>query len=428
LRRSLAHDTIKALSSELSRATCNERSRIMKIEPKTLKGFRDFLPKDARKRQYVLETLKKVFESYGFEPLETPALEYEEILTGKYGDEGDKLMYRFEDNGGRKVAMRYDQTVPLARVVAQYQNELSIPFKRYQIQNVWRAENTQKGRYREFLQVDADIVGIYSPLADAEIIMIAIDSAKKLGFKKPQIWINDKSVIDKYFPDKSAGAILDKLEKIGRDEVINGLKGVGITDAADRLSQLENAKPSEKVQEILDVLEKNGYSKEYLKFVPNLARGLDYYTGIIFEMKVAEETPYLLSVAGGGRYDNLIGMFAGKEIPAVGFSFGFDRLIEAMEALNLFPAEMSATKVFVAFENGEFEEKALKIANELRNKNINSEVYLEDATLEKQLKYADKKQIPYVIIVNDKGLVLKDMQKRTQEELTFDQIFKKLEV
>src|ERR1035437_10237269 len=144
------------------------------IKPQTLKGFRDFLPIQARKRQYVINTLKKVFESYGFEPLETPALEYEEILLGKYGTEGDKLMYRFEDNGKRKVALRYDQTVPLARVVAQYQNDLPSPFKRYQMQNVWRADNPQRGRYREFLQVDADIVGTYSPLADAEIIAIAV--------------------------------------------------------------------------------------------------------------------------------------------------------------------------------------------------------------------------------------------------------------
>lgn len=397
----------------------------MRIEPRTLKGFRDFLPKDARKRNYVLETLRKVFESYGFEPLDTPALEYEDILTGKYGDEGDKLMYRFEDNGQRKVAMRYDQTVPLARVVAQYQNELPLPFKRYQMQNVWRAENTQKGRYREFLQVDADIVGSYSPLADAEIIMLALDSAKKLGFKKPEIWINDKSIIDKYFSDKKAGAILDKLEKIGREAVIDDLKKIGISDASNRLSQLENAEQSERVQEIFEVLEKNGYSKEYLKFVPNLARGLDYYTGVIFEMKVAESS-YLLSVAGGGRFDNLIGMFAGRDIPAVGFAFGFDRLMEAMEELNLFPADIYISKVFVAFESSELQEKALKLANDFRSKGLNSEVYLEDANLEKQLKYADKKQIPFVVIVGTKGLVLKNMQKRTQEELSIEGIIKKL--
>src|SRR5476651_1236562 len=165
----------------------------------TLKGFRDFLPAEARKRQYVIGILKKVFESYGFEPLETPALEYEDILTGKYGTEGDKLMYRFTDNGDRKVAMRYDQTVPLARVVAQYQNELPTPFKRYQIQNVWRAENTQRGRYREFLQVDADIVGTYSPLSDIEAITVTAKALDKLGFKDYKILINDRNAAALFF-------------------------------------------------------------------------------------------------------------------------------------------------------------------------------------------------------------------------------------
>src|SRR3989339_1545033 len=163
-----------------------------KIKAQTLKGFRDFLPGVARKRQYVIEKLKKVFESFGFEPLETPALEYEEILLGKYGTEGDKLMYRFTDNGGRKVALRYDQTVPLARVVAEYQNQLPMPFKRYQIQPVWRAENTQKGRFREFMQCDADIVGTESPTADAEVVVCAITALKKLGFQKFRILINDR--------------------------------------------------------------------------------------------------------------------------------------------------------------------------------------------------------------------------------------------
>src|SRR3989344_1172137 len=164
------------------------------VKPQTLKGFRDFLPKEARKRQYVLDTLKKVFESYGFEPLETPVLEYEEVLLGKYGDEGDKLMYRFTDNGDRKVAMRYDQTVPLARVVAQYQNDLPLPFKRYQIQNVYRAENTQRGRFREFLQVDVDTVGTSSLLAGSEIIELAISAYQKLGFNNLIMLVNDRSV------------------------------------------------------------------------------------------------------------------------------------------------------------------------------------------------------------------------------------------
>ena len=407
----------------------------MKIEPRTLKGFRDFLPKDARKRQYVLETLKKVFESYGFEPLETPALEYEDILTGKYGDEGDKLMYRFTDNGGRKVAMRYDQTVPLARVIAQYQNDLPMPFKRYQIQNVWRAENTQKGRYREFLQVDADIVGVYSPLADAEIISLAVRCLEKLGFKNFKILVNDRSVFTKLVDDgilkneempKIIRAI-DKIKKIGDEGVIKEIVGEGFSEAKAKeiLETIRNQEKTDALRDIATYLEGQNLAKDIFKFEPTLARGLDYYTGLIFEVEV--EGYDAGSIAGGGRYDNLIGMFAGKDIPAVGFSFGFDRLMEAMDALNLFPADLYTTKVFVAFETGELEEKALKLANELRTKNVNCEVYLEDASLEKQLKYADKKQIPYVIIVNDKGLILKDMQKRTQEELSLEEILKKLQ-
>ena len=397
------------------------------IKPKTLKGFRDFLPKEARKRQYVINILKKVFESYGFEPLETPSLEYEDVLLGKYGEEGDKLMYRFEDLGKRRVALRYDQTVPLARVVAQYRDKLPMPFKRYQIQNVWRAENTQRGRFREFLQCDADIVGSSSPLSDAEIIMLLLESAKKLGFKKPQVWINDRSIIDKLSKDKKVISVLDKLEKIGPDRVANELRMVGLNNAKNFLSQLEKSEPSDKLEEIFRVLENNGYKKnENFIFTPSLARGLDYYTGTIFEMKVAEDVPYLLSIAGGGRYDNLIGIFAGKDIPAVGFSFGFDRLIEAMEELGLFPKNLNRNSVFVAFSKPDLQEKALKITAELRYKNINAECYLEDADLEKQLKYADKKSIPYSIIINGDNIALKNMERRTQENLSLEEILQKL--
>jgi histidyl-tRNA synthetase len=387
----------------------------MKIEPRTLKGFRDFLPKDARKRNYVLETLKRVFESYGFEPLETPALEYEDILAGKYGNEGDKLMYRFTDNGDRKVAMRYDQTVPLARVVAQFQNELTMPFKRYQIQNVWRAENTQKGRYREFLQVDADIVGTYSPLSDAEVISAVIKCLEVLGFKNFKINVNDRENFANI--DPSAILTIDKLKKIGKESVLKELGEKGLP--ASSLDEVLNKKLNDKLKDILDVI-----NDERVVFDPALARGLDYYTGLIFEVEI--DGYDVGSIAGGGRYDNLIGMFAGKEIPAVGFAFGFDRLIEAMEVLNLFPNNIYTTKVLAAFANSELQEKALKIAEELRSKKVNAEVYLEDANLEKQLKYADKKQIPFVAIVDENKLILKDMEKRTQEELTLDQILKSL--
>jgi histidyl-tRNA synthetase len=387
----------------------------MKIEPKLLKGFRDFLPKEAKKRQYAVEVLKKVFESYGFEPLETPALEYEEILAGKYGAEGDKLMYRFTDNGERKVAMRYDQTVPLARVVAQYQNELPVPFKRYQIQNVWRAENTQRGRYREFLQVDADIVGSYSPLSDAEIIAIVIKSLEKLGFKNFKITVNDRVNFEGI--EQSAILTIDKLKKIGKEGVVKELEEKGLSTAS--LDKVLNKGLSDKLKMILDILK-----DQRVVFESSLARGLDYYTGLIFEVEI--EGYDVGSVAGGGRYDNLIGMFAGREIPAVGFAFGFDRLIEAMDTLNLFPTDLYTTKVLAAFSNSDLQEKALKIADELRSKNINSESFPEDVNLEKQLKYADKKQIPFVVIVDDNKLSLKNMNERTQEDLTLEQIVEKL--
>jgi len=406
----------------------------MKIEPRTLKGFRDFLPESARKRQYVLETLKKVFESYGFEPLETPVLEYEDILAGKYGTEGDKLMYKFVDNGDRKVAMRYDQTVPLARVVAQYQNELPTPFKRYQIQNVWRAENTQRGRYREFLQVDADIVGIYSPLGDAEVISAAVKCLESLGFKSFKVLINDRSVFTKLVDEgilkvdempKIVRAI-DKIKKIGDEGVIAEIIAEGFTKekASEILSKIKSQEKTDALKDISVYLGSLNLSKDIFKYEPTLARGLDYYTGLIFEVEI--EGYAVGSIAGGGRYDNLIGMFAGRDIPAVGFAFGFDRLIEAMETLNLFPTNLYTSKVLVAFADSKLQEKALQIANELRNKNVNCEVYLEDVNLEKQLKYADKKQIPYVVIVGENKLILKNMNERTQEELTLDQILKHL--
>lgn len=405
----------------------------MKVEPRTLKGFRDFLPQDARKRDFVINTLKKVFRLYGFDPLETPALEYEDILVGKYGDEGEKLMYKFLDNGGRKVAMRYDQTVPLARAIAQYRNDLPTPFKRYQIQNVWRAENTQKGRYREFLQCDADIVGSFSPLSDAECIAVAITSLEKLGFKSFKVLINDRAIFtnlpQKGITDNEVPTFvraIDKLKKIGKEKVLDELvqNGIDSQRASFILDTLENEKPTSRINDILLSLDKMGIDKNLVEFLPTLARGLDYYTGMIFEVEVDGYNTG--SIAGGGRYDNLIGMFAGQEIPAVGFAFGFDRLMEAMEAMNLFPDNLKTNDVFVAFSNADLEEKALEITTKLRNKNINAETFLEDTNLEKQLKYADKKQIPYCIIIEENNLIFKNMQQRTQENLSLEKIIEKL--
>ncbi|MCL4354036.1 histidine--tRNA ligase [Patescibacteria group bacterium] len=412
------------------------------IKAQTLKGFRDFLPEETRKRQFVINTLKEVFELYGFEPLETPALEYQEVLTGKYGDEGEKLMYKFEDNGKRKVALRYDQTVPLARVAAQYQNELTFPFKRYQIQNVWRAENPQKGRFREFLQLDVDTIGSSSSLSDAEIIALAIRSLEILGFKDFKVYINNREAVANYFktkfniPTEKQALVfraIDKVMKIGKAGVIDELTGNGFDkkQAEEIFDGLKTLSIPDDTQEVFDYLQKMGISQEKYKFDPFLTRGLDYYTGLVFEVDI--EGYSAGSIAGGGRYDNLIGIFAEKSIPAVGFAFGFDRLIEAMEQFDLFPKDLEVTKVLVAISDlNDSDKEALKTASELRENFISTEIYLgqtsEKNLLEKQLKYADKKQIPYVLIINGKELILKDMDKRTQETLSMEKIIEKLTV
>ncbi len=388
----------------------------------TLKGFRDFLPTEARKRQYVISTLKDVFSSYGFEPLETPSLEYEEILNGKYGDEGDKLMYRFKDNGERNVAMRYDQTVPLSRVVAQYQNEIPFPFKRYQIQPVWRAENTQKGRFREFLQCDIDTVGTDSVFADAEILAIINDSFEALGFKDFSILVNDRSSFSD-LPQKAIIAI-DKLKKIGTDAVKKELEALGVK--GEKLDELTNAKIPENLEKIIAASEEFGVDKTRIQFEPTLARGLDYYTGIIIEVEIKGYS--VGSVGGGGRYDNLVGMFAGRQIPAVGFAFGFDRIIESMSEQKLFPETLMGTQVLVTIFSPALLDNAIEACYKLRSSGITTELYLDpNAKMEKQLKYADQKGILYAVIIGEEEAknnkaTLKNLKTRSQNTASLSDI------
>lgn len=392
----------------------------------TLKGFRDFLPPEARKRQFVINTLKSVFESYGFEPLETPALEYEEILTGKYGEEGDKLMYRFEDNGGRKVALRYDQTVPLSRVVAQYQGELPLPFKRYQIQPVWRAENTQKGRFREFLQCDIDTAGTTSPVADAEIIAIIADAFEALGFSNFKILVNDRTIF-KGLSQKAIIAI-DKLKKIGVEAVVEELKKENYTK--EDLERLIHAEMPSSLKMIVDSTQKLGVDKSRICYEPTLARGLDYYTGIIIEVEI--DGYAVGSVGGGGRYDNLIGMFANKPIPAVGFAFGFDRIMDAMNEQKLFPENLSSSKVLVSIFSPDLVKESAEVAYKLRSEGISTELYSDTETkIEKQLKYADEKNIPFVIIIGpdeakNQRYTLKNLKNREQKSYTFEELLTKI--
>ena len=374
------------------------------IQPRTLKGFRDFLPQEVRKRNYVIETLKRVFESYGFEPLETPSLEYEDILLGKYGEEGDKLMYRFEDNGGRRVALRYDQTVPLARVVAQYQNDLPLPFKRYQISNVWRAENTQKGRYREFLQCDADIIGTSSVIADAELLGLVIDIYKELKLDVI-IKINDRANFESL--DKKYVSVIDKLEKLGESTVLSEMieKGMSDADARSTLKSLQDKPMTENLKQVLDVLESMGKDTSKVQYEPTLARGLDYYTGMIFET-IAQNSAG--SICSGGRWDKMIGLFTGQNQPAVGFGLGFDRTVEVLEEQNLLPKKFATTQVLVSIPSNKLKQTTLKITSMLRSKNINAETWLDESKLEKQFKYAEKKEITYVVVpIDDKTVELR---------------------
>lgn len=401
------------------------------IKAQTLKGFRDFLPEAASKRHFVIEKIREVFERFGFDPLETPALEYAETLLGKYGDEADKLLYLFEDNGGRKVGLRYDQTVPFSRVIAQYGNELPNPFKRYQIQPVWRAENTQKGRFREFMQCDIDIVGTESPLADSEIIDCTLSAYAQFGFTGLTMLINDRNVFDTLGLTKKEIIIIDKLDKIGKDAVIAQLKDSGRQNAEELFENLKNAKPTERIWKIFEALKRNGHREEVdFRFDPFLARGLDYYTSTIYELKSAEY--HAGSLAGGGRYDELIGNFTGKPIPAVGIAFGFDRVIEAMETLNLLPANKTATAILVTIFSPDQVGSSLDLVSRLRKVGINTEIYLDsEAKLEKQLKYADRKKIPYVVIIGPEEsaknvLKLKNMERKEQEEMTTDQLIEKL--
>ncbi len=394
--------------------------------PKTLKGFRDFLPEDQILRETVIEKIKKIFQSYGFDPIETPALEYEETLLNKYGEENNKLLYLFQDKGKRRIGLRYDQTVPLARLAAQYQN-LVKPFKRYQIQPVWRAENPQKGRYREFYQCDIDIVGSESFFADVEIIILTLTVLKKLGFKNIKMLINDREI----FKNISSTLIvsIDKLEKIGQEEVIKELinKGLTETQAKQLLTSLKKSKPTETLKKIFQELKKSGFqeNKDYI-FSPTLARGLDYYTSTIFE--VVTNNYQVGSLGGGGRYDQLIGQFTGQDIPAVGFAFGFDRIIEAIKSLNLIKIKKTNTQVLVTIFSQKLFNQSLTITNLLRKNNINTEIYLNSqAKLEKQLKYADKKGIPYVIIIGpeekEKNLVkIKNMKTGEQKEVQINKL------
>lgn len=299
----------------------------MNSAPPTPKGFRDILPDIAKRKKEVIGKIADVLEKFGFLPLETPVVEFEETLMGKYGEEANKLIFKFKDRGGRKLALRYDLTVPLARFVASNLNLIQNgAFRRYQIGEVFRGENTQKGRFRQFTQLDMDSVGSSDLKEDATIIASALQAAKEVGLKNPVMYVNDR----KNFEDVSQEVIriIDKFDKVGKEGVLKELKAKNITNPEGIFKKIIDRKPTEDLEIIFRYLKEMGVSEEEIEFVPTLARGLDYYTGVIMELRAPSYGN--LSLGGGGRFDNLIGMFAKKPIPAVGYSFGLDRLIEAL--------------------------------------------------------------------------------------------------
>jgi len=392
--------------------------------PQTLKGFRDFLPAEARKRDWLRGKLAEIMTKWGFEPLETPTLESLELFQGQIGEE-EKLFFQFQDPGGRDVALRYDQTVPTCRLVAQNQSQLTFPFKRYQIQPAFRAEKPQRGRYREFLQCDADIFGVSSPVADAEVIALSLDIYRQLGFEQAQVKINDRSLLtDIPYPVIVA---IDKLEKIGETGVIAEMKRKGFSDgeAQSFLDTVRSLKPNATIQIILDYLQALGFPSDWYTFEPTIARSFSYSTGPIWEVVIPGSPG---SVLGGERFDKLTEKISGVAIPATGFGLGFDRTLETMEANNLLPDFKQSIQVLVTLFSDKTMAQSVSVANVLRNANLNVSIYPDpEAKLAKQVKYADKLGIPFVVILGEdevaqNAVTIKNMATGEQKTVPVDQV------
>lgn len=395
------------------------------INIQTLKGFRDFLPPEAAKRKWLRDRLSTICGSWGFAPLETPTLEPLEIFVGAIGED-EKLFFKFKDQGERDVALRYDQTVPTCRLIAQYQNTLTFPFKRYQIQPAFRAEKPQKGRYREFTQVDADIFGIKTPDADAEVIALSLDIYRQLGFSRALVRINSRALF-KDMPYEAIVAI-DKIKKIGDEGVLKDMESKGITleKAKEYLSYVKNLKPNEEIACILQYLKDYGFPDDWYEFDPTIARSFSYSMGPIWEVEIPE-AGYNMSVLGGERYDGLVEKLAGRDIGGTGFGLGFDRTLEAAEIMGLVPSVAVSGSVLVTVFSWELQKSSLALARLLREQNISTDIYPTFDKLEKQLKYADKNAIPFVIIQGPDELArhvvkLKNMKTKDQKEVSVSEL------
>jgi histidyl-tRNA synthetase len=409
------------------------------------RGMRDFLPEDVRRREHVIAIVSEVYSRYGFDPVETPALENIETLTGKYGEEGNKLIFKVlrrgehEASGETDLALRYDLTVPLARVVAEYRGKLPKFFKRYQIQPVWRADRPARGRFREFYQCDVDAIGSRSPLVETEMLAAVSEVLQKLGFDDFAIQLNHRQLLTATLTragidptlHTTALVALDKLDKIGRDGVLDEMAARGVPADAARavlstageLSSFrdeEAAAAAENLTAIMNLSESTAAAR-HVKFAPFLARGLSYYTGAIMEVTVPDLAG---SLGGGGRYDGLIGMFLGEDVPACGFSLGLERILVVMGERNMFPPTVeraSADVLVTVFDTGSMAD-ALKLAAELRAAGLRVELYPEPDKLGKQMKYGASKQIPFAAILGSDEIArgevtIKDLTAGTQQSL-----------
>ncbi|MFB9120030.1 histidine--tRNA ligase [Bergeyella porcorum] len=443
------------------------------MKPSLAKGTRDFTAEEVVKRRYIIQVLQRHFELFGFQPLETPSFENLSTLTGKYGEEGDRLIFKILNSGDftakvnddnwqakevqkltpqiSEKALRYDLTVPFARFVAMNHGQLSFPFKRYQIQPVWRADRPQKGRFREFYQCDADVVGSESLWQEVELVQLYTQSFSELGIEV-NVHINNRKIlsglaeyagISEQLIDFTVA--LDKLDKIGKDGVIKEMKEKGISDKAiqkvdflfdanqnietvlailkERFSEIEIGKKGvEELEFVVKTCQSLGVQN--LVFDITLARGLDYYTGAIFEVKA--KNVEMGSIGGGGRYDNLTEVFGVKNIPGIGISFGLDRIYLVMEELDLFPKNTHSGVQYLFANYGENEAlEATKLISKLREKGIASELYPENAKLKKQFTYAEKKGIPYLIFygeqeIAEKNITVKNLEKGEQETIAIE--------
>lgn len=443
--------------------------RLIIMKPTIPKGTRDFSPQEMVKRNYIFDMIRKVYQSYGYQPIETPAMENSETLMGKYGEEGDRLIFRILNSGDfmnavppgiadskrmakdiSEKALRYDLTVPFARYVVQHRNDITFPFKRYQIQPVWRADRPQKGRYREFYQCDADVIGSDSLLNEVELIQIIDEVFTKLGVPVI-IKINNRKILQgiaEYIgaPDKmiEIATAIDKLDKIGWEGVEKELEGSGfIKEQINSLKtiikngkklngfKIDNAKCHKGITELDCILKNSDYLgtgvRHKIQFDPSLARGLNYYTGTIIEVKVnnlIRNSQFTNSICGGGRYDDLTGIFGLPDVSGVGISFGADRIYDVMEELTLFPKDVaSSTKVLLTNFGDKEAQYCLKVLRELHTAGISAELYPDAKKLNKQFEYADKRSIPYVVSIGqsemEKGIVkVKDMISGEQKEIS----------